>query len=409
MKGADKIPNKVFESIPGGYFKEKEKKAKHENREWRKHRREDISRKTGRHESPHDSGEESDFVDSEDEEDYRRSRGEDSKGHRRARSHGHRDDRRHKDRGPPRHSDRRREEDRPRDYDQRHERGHHGHDGSRDRSRERQDDRRRRPRSLSQSYEYGRGSPAQEPILGRVNPANAYRPAPQEWAAATGASAAAMGPPPSQRAYNPADYAGQSASESHDYPIPPQYASSDQPDNPYAAYSSPPSSVSPRTVPGGQPGAPMSPGMQMVERPPSVDYTPPDYDPIFPNRNMPANGQQYSPQGQYSPHGYGYAAGAPPATYPPQAYARPTSSGRSSRYDDPRRARPQANRRQSRSESRGGRDRRDRFGDKNDKLYGALGALGGGVIGNELGHGAVSTAIGAALGGLGAHFFEKRE
>ncbi|KAK3078401.1 hypothetical protein LTS18_007602 [Coniosporium uncinatum] len=238
-----------------------------------------------------------------------------------------------------------------------------------------------------------------------VNPANAYRPPPQFFAPTPSAGAAYP-----QRAYNPAEYAGQSASETHEYPIPPQYGSPTQPDNPYAAYSSPPSSVSPRTVPGGAPGAsaasPIPPNMQMVERPPSVDYTPPSYDPIFPNRNMPANGQQYSPQDQYSPQGYGYAAGAPPGTYPPHAYARPTSSGRSSRYDDPRRARPQASRRKSRSESRGGKGR---FGDDNDKIYSALGVLGGGVIGNEFGHGVVSTAIGAALGGLGAHFFEKRE
>lgn len=41
--------------------------------------------------------------------------------------------------------------------------------------------------------------------------------------------------------------------------------------------------------------------------------------------------------------------------------------------------------------------------------YGAVGALAGGLVGSELGDGAVPAAIGAVLGGLGANMFEARE
>jgi uncharacterized membrane protein YebE (DUF533 family) len=41
--------------------------------------------------------------------------------------------------------------------------------------------------------------------------------------------------------------------------------------------------------------------------------------------------------------------------------------------------------------------------------YGAVGAVTGGLIGSEFGKGAIPTAIGAAVGALGANAFEARE
>lgn len=38
----------------------------------------------------------------------------------------------------------------------------------------------------------------------------------------------------------------------------------------------------------------------------------------------------------------------------------------------------------------------------------ALGALAGGFIGNQFGHGKTSTVIGAAIGGIGANIAEKK-
>ncbi len=41
--------------------------------------------------------------------------------------------------------------------------------------------------------------------------------------------------------------------------------------------------------------------------------------------------------------------------------------------------------------------------------YGTIGALAGGLLGSEVGHGIVPTIAGALVGGLGANVFEKRD
>lgn len=41
--------------------------------------------------------------------------------------------------------------------------------------------------------------------------------------------------------------------------------------------------------------------------------------------------------------------------------------------------------------------------------YGTIGALAGGLLGNEVGKGVLPTALGAVLGGLGANVYEGRE
>ena len=70
--------------------------------------------------------------------------------------------------------------------------------------------------------------------------------------------------------------------------------------------------------------------------------------------------------------------------------------------DDPRRTKSHAGRGKSRL--------RERFDTSQRGMgYGAIGAVAGGLIGNEFGHGLVPTALGAAVGALGANAFEARE
>jgi len=51
---------------------------------------------------------------------------------------------------------------------------------------------------------------------------------------------------------------------------------------------------------------------------------------------------------------------------------------------------------------------REKLEQNKDVGASALGALAGGILGNEAGHGKLSTLIGAALGGIGGNLAEKK-
>ena len=128
----------------------------------------------------------------------------------------------------------------------------------------------------------------------------------------------------------------------------------------------------------------------------------PPYTAAPPGYSPPYEGDNESYDGHYSRDEHGHhhrvsrASEYSPSRSPPPRHG--SKSGRRSREDD-------RSTRDGRSSSR----IKDMFKDRKDVGATALGAIAGGFIGHEVGHGRnVGTLIGAALGGFGANYAERR-
>ncbi|KAF1991643.1 hypothetical protein K402DRAFT_400355 [Aulographum hederae CBS 113979] len=415
--GAENIPDSVFEALPGKYFKKKEEKRRRRAESRRRQRDSEESRRSGRTRSLSRSASEW----SDDDKHTRRPRSSHDKHSGRAKSLGRR----------PRSRDR-----------------------SRDWSPIPRDE------SISGAYEYGgpmSGMPSPNPI-----PFYQQTPPPTSYQQPMSPGAAASA---GYRPYNPADYAGHSATENHDYVH--------QPDNPYAygqqqqpshyPPQSPASSVSPLTVPSTpaatdssrvkSPQANMNNPQYLGPNSPGVsdwrDRASP-YDPRFPgNRSFPYTDTPYTPPyspaaGAYSTNPYaaaaaaaGAAAGSNAATYSPSPHdRRPVSRDLYEEDDRGRRGRDRDasasparrsdkkdkdSKDKKRSSTRSGRTARSksRLREKAEKFKqgdvgaSAIGALAGAVIGNEFlghqtGHKTLGTLVGAAVGGIGGKVLDNR-
>lgn len=369
--GAERIPDRVFEAIPGGYFTPQEKKDIKKQRKKRadKHRDSSSGRRSHRPHTPPDKF--SDYSPSEDSDAY-------------------------DDRGQRRRSRR------------------HSLSGSLSRSGDkRQSKQEQKEREWEEIERVERGEPE-----------TSYPPLP---------TSESYAPP---RPYNPADYAPAGAAagaavanEYYDRQAPPAGHEYQYPAQPYA----PSPTVRPTTANSAT----------------AARYTPAGYSPPNSATYTPVNTgyAPYNPADYASPSQTGGPYAAPRSTYvsPPPFYRQPSHSqpslnqyayppnnqlayqGSPSRYDSTRSSHRHkhygdGHSLRHRTRSVGGgrsrsrmsdqvRDRLDRLNlDETDKKLaaGAVGALAGGLAGNQVGHGTLSTLVGAAIGGLGGSALEKK-
>lgn len=371
--GAERIPDRVFEAIPGGYFTPQEKKDIKKQRKKRadKHRDSSSGRRSHRPHTPPD--EFSDYSPSEDSDGY-------------------------DDRGQRRRSRR------------------HSMSGSLSRGGDkRQSKQEQKEREWEEMERAERGEPEMS-----------YPPPP---------TSESYAPP---RPYNPVNYAPAGASEAAGEAVANEYydrqASSAEHEYQYPAQPYAPSpTVRPTTANSAT----------------AARYTPAGYYPPNSATYTPVNTgyAPYNPADYASPSQTGGPYAAPRSTYasPPPFYRQTSHSQPSlnqyayppnnqlvyqespSRYDSTRSSHRHKHhgdghslRHRTRSVG-GGRSRsrmtdqvRDRLDqlnlDETDKKLaaGAVGALAGGLAGNQVGHRTLSTLVGAAIGGLGGSALEKR-
>lgn len=377
--GAEKIPDKFFESIPGGFFTPQEKKEirdrnRDRNRD-RRHRSEQRQNDRDRRRSQRDRTPPTDYSDHSgyDDTDYEREREHRDKQQRhRAKSAG----------------------------------GDYTHTKSQNRGRHNQ-----RTSDLDGEYGYpdmdrnDRGPEFPPP------PASEYRPYnPAEYVAPAAATGAAMGNAYYNQAPSPV--------------VGPEYSYSSQPQGSYPQPA--PSTAAARYTPAN--AYTHSPVNANAPIPPSSPYPP--YNPADYTSQPPGS---YSPNPAYRAPGNAYAS-PPPfyrqqsrsqpslAEYPPPentlTYNEPpsqlgsTSSSRHHRHGDGKQHRARSADHHKRSRSRVAdkfRDRFDNFDGRERGLAASVGgALAGGLAGRAVGHGTLSTLAGAAIGAFGVREFEKR-
>jgi hypothetical protein len=426
--GAERIPDRVFEAIPGGYFTPQEKKDIKKQRKKRadKHRDSSGGRRSHRPHTPLD--EFSDYSPSEDSDGY------DDRGQRRR-------SRRHSLSGRSGDKRQSKQEQKEREWEEmeRAERGEPEMSYS--------------PPPTSESY----------------TPPRPYNPADYAPAGAAAAAGAAVA-----NEY----YDRQASSAGHEYQYPAQvntpfmcnpplnavsYPSSKYPKEEisYPSCSSPLNLVlyssfePPFALWYQQPNSPQPYAPSPTVRPTTANsataarYTPAGHSPPNSATYTPVNTGYalYNPADYASPSQTGGPYAAPRSTYasPPPFYRQPSHSqpslnqyayppnnqlvyqGSPSRYDSTRSSHRHKHHGDGhtlrhRTRSVGGgrsrsrmtdqvRDRLDRLNlDETDKKLaaGAVGALAGGLAGNQVGHGTLSTLVGAAIGGLGGSELEKR-
>ncbi|KAF2190511.1 hypothetical protein K469DRAFT_721386 [Zopfia rhizophila CBS 207.26] len=356
--GADKIPDKVFESIPGGFFTPSEKKKRKSARDSR-HRSEqrynDRDRRRSRRNriSPTNYSDYSGYDDTEYERDYR------DKQRRRAKSLGRSVSPCH------RNLSRKRAMNRGRDRDL---------DGEMDRA-ERGAEFAPSPSSYYRPYNPADYAPAAAGDEHYDRRASSIRPEYNAYPAQPVAGRPGTAQSSSAARYTPAAGYAPSPVNTSVPPANPGYA----PYNP-ADYASP--SQSPRRAPGNSYPSPPPFYRQASHSQPSLaQYPPPDNQ----------------------------------LTYlePPSRHGS-TSSSRHHRHGDRKHHRTRSAGHHGRSRSRVTDQLRDRFDnlnlDSQDKKLAAstAGALAGGFAANALGHGTLSTVVGVAISGLGGRELEKR-
>ncbi|KAF2116863.1 hypothetical protein BDV96DRAFT_645268 [Lophiotrema nucula] len=156
-----------------------------------------------------------------------------------------------------------------------------------------------------------------------------------------------------------------------------------------------------------------------IPPPPAAGYTPyhpSDYASPHQPYNAPGNAhpsappfyrQQSRSQPSLADSGYPYSNNNQLTYYDP-----PPEQSRRHHHDDGKSHRARSADHRRRSRSRVTDQFRDRFDNMDDKqkdlAASAGGALVGGFVGNQFGHGTLSTIIGAAVGGLGARELERR-
>lgn len=158
----------------------------------------------------------------------------------------------------------------------------------------------------------------------------------------------------------------------------------------------------------------MNAGYDPYQGPPQDPYRIPPYNPADYAAPQPGNMYPSPPQAVAAATGaaVGYRGARSQPSSPDRRSRRHRSYDRSSSDRSRSRSRHRSSKstNRARSKSRGVKDRIKNMDDRDRKIAASLaGAIGGGFVGHEMGHGTFPTLLGAVLGGAGLRALENKK